>query len=198
LLPNCSRLTFNRSPTIRLSPWIYGKHEIGIRNGIHVALLNFAVTPAVRADCLLVTPSSGAARTGAIVWMHSNGVYEQLPDAMLLAQAGAVSLLINPVSPDWNAAATTWREPMLRAAVSIRRGVDLLLQRRDIDAQRLAFVGHSYGAMIGVDAVAADRRFRTSGNERAHSHSARSVCVGFANQARPPTRRGAQPHRTPG
>ena len=67
------------------------EHQIAIRSGIRVARLSYSVAPAVRTDCLLVTPSQGASKTGAIVWMHSSGYYEQLPDAMLLAQAGAVS-----------------------------------------------------------------------------------------------------------
>jgi hypothetical protein len=94
--------------------------------------------------------------------MHSGGSFEQLPDAMSLAQAGAASPLIDPISPNWRASAATWRERMVQAVVCIRRGVDLLLQRNDIDPQRIGFVGHSYGAMIGVDAVAADRRFRAA------------------------------------
>ncbi len=138
------------------------EHELAIRGGIRVARLSFAVAPAVRSDCLLVTPSPGTAKTGAIVWMHSGGYFEQLPDAMLLAQAGAVSLLVNPIAPDWGAPAATWHQPMVKAVVSIRRGVDLLLQRTDIDPQRIGFAGHSYGAMIGVDAVAADRRFHAA------------------------------------
>jgi dipeptidyl aminopeptidase/acylaminoacyl peptidase len=52
-----------------------------------------------------------------------------------------------------------WRTAMIRSVVSIRRGIDLLMARGGIDARRLGFVGHSYGALIGVDAVAVDRRF---------------------------------------
>lgn len=136
------------------------EHEVAIRSGIRITLLNVAVAPMVRVDCVLVTPLRAKARTGAIIWMHSGGFFEQLPDAMLMAQAGAVSLLINPITPEWGMSPETWREPMAQAVVSIRRGIDLLLQRGDIDPQRLGFVGHSYGAMIGADAAATDRRFR--------------------------------------
>jgi poly(3-hydroxybutyrate) depolymerase len=138
------------------------EREIAVLHGIRVANLNFDVTPSLRADGLLVTPPPGKAKAGAIVWVHSNGVYQQLPDAMLLAQAGAVSLLINPIGPNWNQSTETWRGPMIDAVLSIRRGVDLLLQRSDVDPQRLGFVGHSYGAMMGIDAVASDRRFKAA------------------------------------
>lgn len=133
-----------------------------VRDGTRVAMVSYSVTPHVRAEGLLVTPAHRKGKTGAIVWMHSSGYYEQLPDAMLLAKAGAISLLIDPIAPDWGAPPATWREPMTQAVVSIRRGVDLLLQRDDVDPQRIAYAGHSYGAMMGVDAVAADRRLRAA------------------------------------
>src|ERR1700712_5152020 len=70
------------------------EREISVLNGTRVTLVNFAVTASMRADGLLVTPPPGKAKAGAIVWVHSSGVYQQLPDAVLLARAGAVSLLI--------------------------------------------------------------------------------------------------------
>jgi cephalosporin-C deacetylase-like acetyl esterase len=153
-----------------LSPFAYDKslpldpheHEVSVRSGIRVARVDFAVAPGVRADGFLVTPPAGKTKTGAIVWMHSSGGFQNLPDAMLMAQAGAVSLILNPIGPDWSEPPEKWRQPMIDAVISIRRGVDLLLARGDIDPQRLAYAGHSYGSMIGVDAVAADRRFRAA------------------------------------
>ncbi len=73
-----------------------------------------------------------------------------------------MSLLINPMIPDWSASPETWRRVMVQAVVSVRRGTDLLLRRSDTDSERLAFVGHSYGALIGVDAAAVDKRFRAA------------------------------------
>lgn len=143
-------------------PFDAHEHEVAVRNHIRVAVLNFAVSATARADGFLVTPPRTKAKTAAIVWIHSSGAYEQLPDAMLMAQAGAVSLLINPIGPNWGGPPNTWPDSMAQAVISIRRGVDLLLQRDDVDPQRLAFAGHSYGAMIGVDAVASDKRFRAA------------------------------------
>ena len=51
---------------------------------------------------------------------------------------------------------------MVQAVVSVRRGEDRVLQRSDVDPERLAYVGHSYGALIGVDAAATDHRFRAA------------------------------------
>ena len=103
-----------------------------------MALVNFQVMPAVRVDAVLVTPPPSKTKTGAIVWMHSGGVFQQLPDAMLLGEAGAVSLVINPILPNWNGSPETWRQAMVQAVVSVRRALDLLLRRSDTDAERLA------------------------------------------------------------
>ena len=34
--------------------------------------------------------------------------------------------------------------------IDMRRGVDLLLARRDVDPRRIAYVGHSYNANVGA------------------------------------------------
>ena len=43
--------------------------------------------------------------------------------------------------------------------VDLRRGLDLLLSRSDIDAARTAYVGHSMDAQIGAILDAAEKRF---------------------------------------
>jgi cephalosporin-C deacetylase-like acetyl esterase len=46
--------------------------------------------------------------------------------------------------------------------INIRRAVDILSSRKDVAGKRIAFVGHSGGAMLGVDAVAVDGRFKAA------------------------------------
>lgn len=48
----------------------------------------------------------------------------------------------------------------VQAIVDTRRGADLLLARPDVDARRLAYVGHSYNAETGAFLSGIDRRFR--------------------------------------
>ncbi len=165
----------------RSQPLDIREHQVAVQNGIRVALVSYAVVPGVRADGLLINPPA-AVPAAAIVWMHSGGMFEQLPDAMLMAQVGAVSLLIDPILPDWAPPAEGWRTAMVRCVVSVRRGIDLLMARGGIDAGRLGFVGHSSGALKGVDAVAVDRRFRAAvrggpgGNDGPYSDSPCWVC----------------------
>ena len=79
---------------------------------------------------------------------------EFVEEAVTLARAGAVSLLLDAPfvrpGPD--------RKPLFgpehpatlqQTLVDLRRGVDLLQARPGGRAERLAFVGHSFGAHIG-------------------------------------------------
>lgn len=42
----------------------------------------------------------------------------------------------------------------------MRRGLDLLLTRKDVDPKRLAYVGHSYNAVVGAILSGVERRFK--------------------------------------
>lgn len=46
--------------------------------------------------------------------------------------------------------------------MDLRRGIDLLLARPDVDPNRLAYVGHSYGAQWGSVLSAVNKRMKTS------------------------------------
>jgi pimeloyl-ACP methyl ester carboxylesterase len=49
----------------------------------------------------------------------------------------------------------------LRQVIALRRAMDLLAARPDVDEARLGFVGHDYGGMYGMLTAGADRRART-------------------------------------
>jgi cephalosporin-C deacetylase-like acetyl esterase len=49
---------------------------------------------------------------------------------------------------------------MMQQIIDMRRGVDLLLARKDVDPKRIAYVGHSYNASIGAFLSGIDRRFK--------------------------------------
>jgi pimeloyl-ACP methyl ester carboxylesterase len=48
------------------------------------------------------------------------------------------------------------------AVVDLRRAIDLLLARPDVDRARIGYVGHSYGAQWGAILTALDRRIKAS------------------------------------
>jgi hypothetical protein len=91
---------------------------------------------------------------------------EFLDEAVVLANAGGVSLLTpgpgarpNHVS-DRTPLSEQQATDLIRAIVDMRRGAGLLLERQDVDPQRLAYVGHSYNAEVGGFLSGIDKRFK--------------------------------------
>jgi len=120
----------------------------------------------------LVVPK-GKGPFPAVIWGHwywenspVRNRKEFLDEATVLAQAEVVSLL--PDGPVARPGHVTNNEPlneqqitdMVQAVVDIRRGLDLLLARGDVDPKRIAFVGHSYHASVGAILSGTDRRFK--------------------------------------
>src|SRR5205809_427971 len=109
----------------------------------------------------------------AILFGHwGNGTRaEFIPEAKLYAKAGAISLI--PDYPwdrpqPWRKTPSHYDKPELdceieiQAVLELRRGIDLLFARPDVDPKRLAYIGHSYGAQWGSILSAVDRRIKTS------------------------------------
>ena len=123
-------------------------------------------------DAYLVVPK-GKGPFAAILFGHwGNGTRaEFIPEAKIYAKAGAVSLLPDypwDRSQPWYKSLDHTDKPELdrdieiQAVIDLRRGIDLLLARPDVDPERLAYVGHSYGAQWGSILSAVDKRMKTS------------------------------------
>ena len=109
----------------------------------------------------LIIPS-GKAPFPAVVWMASDDKDWQIY-ATEFSKSGAISIVLDKCPEiSWEVAPAEFRDRMIRNVITIRRAVDLLLSRKDVDLKRIAYVGHSFGAMIGADAVALDRRFKAA------------------------------------
>lgn len=120
----------------------------------------------------LVVPK-GKGPFAAVLFGHwANGTRaEFIPEAKLYARAGAVSLIPDypwDRPPPWRKTPNHYDKPELdreieiQAVLDLRRGIDLLLARPDVDPKRLAYVGHSYGAQWGSILSAVDKRMKTS------------------------------------
>jgi len=120
----------------------------------------------------LVVPK-GRGPFAAVIWGHwcwSNSSMRNrnqfLDEAVALAQTGVVSLLTDhPISrPGY----VQVKDPLdernatefLQQVIDMRRGVDLLTARRDVDPKRIAYVGHSCNAAVGALLSGLDRRFK--------------------------------------
>jgi dienelactone hydrolase len=118
----------------------------------------------------LVAPASQGPHAG-IVFGHCGpgNRTEFLPEATLYARAGAVSLLVDYpwVRPaPWRRTLKQTDDPesdhqaFVQAVVDLRRGIDLLAARPDGDSDRLAYVGHSFGAQWGAILSAIEPRLK--------------------------------------
>jgi dienelactone hydrolase len=96
---------------------------------------------------------------------------EFIPEAKTFACAGVVSLL-----PDyrwerprpWYSEVDDFAHPDLdrrtriNTVIEMRRAIDLLLSRNDVDPKRVGYVGHSFGAQWGAILSAVDPRIKAA------------------------------------
>ena len=104
-------------------------------------------------------PSSGLVRETSDHGSCQLGREEFLAEAIALAPKGVVSLLID--SPQHRPGFKPAPNPILvtQQVVDLRRGLDLLLVRPDIDKSRIAYIGHSWNAGNGAILDAIDKKF---------------------------------------
>jgi dienelactone hydrolase len=133
------------------------------RNGVTVIDLSYDSPRGGRVPATLVLPAGKGPFAGILFghWMMPGSAYrnrkEFLDEAVLLAQAGAASLLTDTplVRPGFVPEKNELKAEVQNAEASrqqildFRRGVDLLLARGSVDPARIAFVGHSYNAHTG-------------------------------------------------
>jgi cephalosporin-C deacetylase-like acetyl esterase len=134
------------------------------RNGVSIHDITYNSPNGGTVPAYLVVPK-GSGKFAAILWGHwlmpgssSSSREEFLDEAVTLAPAGVISLLIDAPSarpgfkPVSNPAVTA------QQVIDLRRGVDLLLARADVDPKRIAYVGHSWDAGAGAILDAVDKR----------------------------------------
>jgi dienelactone hydrolase len=142
------------------------------RGGVTVVDLSYASPRGGRVPAYLVVPE-GRGPFAAVLfghWMMPGSPLmnrrEFLEEAVVLAQAGAISLLTDSplVRPGFKAEEDEMRsqaqgsEASRQQVIDFRRGVDLLLSRRDVDPRRVAYVGHSFDAHVGAILAGVEKR----------------------------------------
>ncbi len=148
--------------------------EVGVedRNGIRIHDISYASPKGGRVTAYLVVPSDKKKKFAGIIFMHGRPGSRKtfLDEALQLAKAGAVSLLIDaPFSRtgeskrDFDPTVTkpeADRDIYIQTVIDLRRGVDLLLSRSDVDPKRIGFVGHSFGAHTGASLAGVEKRIK--------------------------------------
>lgn len=151
-----------------------GIKEIGVerRGKVSVHDITYVSPKGGLVPAYLVVPK-GQGPFAAVIWGHwywdnspMRNRKQFLEEAVALARAGVVSLLTDgPVARPGHVKS---EDPMderiptdfLQQVIDMRRGVDVLTARKDVDTKRIAYVGHSYNAAIGALLSGVDRRFK--------------------------------------
>lgn len=115
---------------------------------------------------LVVPPGNGP--FAAILWGHwmkdgspVKNRSEFLPEAEVLAKSGVVSLLIDAPMVRTGHKKQDEAADTKQDVVDLRRGLDLLLARKDVDSKRVGYVGHSFHAGTGGILVGVEPRIKT-------------------------------------
>jgi acetyl esterase/lipase len=148
-----------------------------MRGAVKIVDLTFASAKGGFVSAYLVTPENAAkGKHPGIVfqhWMMANRTNanrtEFLDEAVELAhKIGAISLLIDApmkrqgFSPPADAPKGSADVVIVSQAVAdLRRAIDVLLARPEVDNSRLAYVGHSFGAAMGGILLGVEPRFKS-------------------------------------
>ncbi|MET0650086.1 MAG: hypothetical protein ABW208_26050 [Pyrinomonadaceae bacterium] len=139
------------------------------RDGVTVEDVTFKGPGGAPVEAYVVKPSEGPGPFAAVLFVHwfapphpTSNRTQYLEEARALARRGAVSLLISTFWSDpARYRARRWQDDYqntLNQALDLRRALDVLLSRPGVDAARVAYVGHDYGAMFGALISGADPR----------------------------------------
>jgi uncharacterized protein len=126
--------------------------------GVTVESITYASPKGGEVPALLVVPKRRGPFSGVIVQRGLPSTKEDsLPVGIDLARTGAVAILIDApfnrpqhgtIRGDLSGTPKD-RDEQIQLIIDLRRAVDLLIAQPDVDADRLAYVGISYGAAMG-------------------------------------------------
>ena len=136
--------------------------------GVTVSEVSYDSPKGGRVPGYLVVPS-GKGPFPAIVYMHwgQGNKGEFLSEAVEMARRGALGIMID--APYWRPDVpppTKGREAesecdgYIQMVVDLRRAVDVLVSRTEVDKDRIGYVGHSLGATWGAPLAAAEKRIK--------------------------------------
>lgn len=142
------------------------------RDGAKIYTVSYESPKGGRVPAYLVVPERKGKHAAILFghWAMAGSPFanktEFLDEAVVLAKAGVVSLLPDCViaRPGYAADADFFSESVPAAffqqVLDLRRGVDLLAARKDVDVKRIGYVGHSYGSNAGGVLTGVERRIK--------------------------------------
>lgn len=151
----------------RRAPLDYRDSLVRRIDDVEVRAFRFASPRGGEATGLLFVPAGRRIFAGVLLQhgMPANAAY-MTPQAVYIARRGAVVLALDapfarrPGPPVFRAAAADSAE-QVQLIVDLQRAADVLLARDDVDPDRLAYVGRSYGGAMGALLAGVERRLKT-------------------------------------
>ena len=139
------------------------------RDGVTVEDITFEGVGGAPVAAYVVRPSEGRGTFAGVLFVHwfspphrNSNRTQFLEEARALARRGVVSLLVSAFWSDpARYRARRWQDDhrnTINQARELRLALDVLLSRPGVDASRVAYVGHDYGAMFGALLSGADAR----------------------------------------
>ncbi len=137
--------------------------------GIEIHDVSWASLGTDRVSAWLVVPP-GAGPFAGLVYLHGSETDRDdfLDEAVAMAHGGAASIVMDAPFARTGSSRKAFllnfglaereRDMTAQTVVDLRRAYDVLLERGDVDPERLGFVGHSWGASLGVVLAAVDDR----------------------------------------
>jgi cephalosporin-C deacetylase-like acetyl esterase len=142
------------------------------RDGVKIYTVSYASLKGGRVPAYLIVPEKKG-KYAAILFGHwaMNGSQfanktEFLDEAVVLAKAGVVSLLPDAVIArpgfvkDEDFFSESIPAQFFQQILDLRRGIDLLAARKDVDAKRIGYVGHSYNSNAGGVLTGIEKRIK--------------------------------------
>jgi dienelactone hydrolase len=142
------------------------------RSGYTIHEITYASPVSGRVPAFLLIPETPGPHPAILFGHWGEGNHREfLAEAGIYARAGVICLL--PAYPwvrpqPWLRSVGNWDKPELdkevyrQAVLDLRRGIDVLFARTDVDQARLGYIGHSYGAQWGSILTAVDRRMQAT------------------------------------
>ncbi|MCI0390665.1 MAG: alpha/beta fold hydrolase [Acidobacteria bacterium] len=140
----------------------YQEKLIEEKGGVRIFDGSYAGVEGGRVDLYLLVPQGKGPFAGILFQRGSEqSRLTYLAEAVLLARAGAICMVTDVTFPELDPTKLDkFRNEYIKMMFNVRHATDLLVARDDVDKNRIGFVGHSYGAMIGAVLAVVDKRIK--------------------------------------
>jgi len=162
--PSSTLFAYDRNASIEITSDTAWSIDGGVVRDAHFAA---SASPHGQVKFYLIRPSGSGPFAGVLFfhWLgRPKGNREEfLDEALHLVKEGVVSVLIQGYFP-WRedpANGPTDRQTVVDQSIDTRKALDLLLREPGVDPQRIAYVGHDYGAMFGAILAGLESRVKT-------------------------------------